>query len=488
GVFSAGIGYLSASVKEAGHKSSLIHVIKPLEKDEFYEKIDENKPDIIAFSAMSHQHDVVKQLASWLKERYSIPTVYGGVHASIDPEGSIQTDGIDMVCIGEGERPIVELLNRMDTGGDLDSIESMWTKRNGKIFRNSVAPLVEDIDEFPFPDREVFDYKKLFDFREKIIYIFATRGCPFNCSYCINHQYKKLYPNYQKYVRHRKPENIIEEIKEVRKKYPELVNIVFLDDAMFVKREWIKEFLPKYRDELGLPFYGNTSIKLLDEELIALSVEAGAKHFSIGIESGNDTIRREVLNRRMSDKEIIEKAALAGKYGLELTSYNIVGIPHEMLENTLETVKLNSIINTEAQHVSILQPYKFTDLYELSKREGYLKEEKISSFFKDSVLELPTITQTEIQFAYKYFMIFVRLYKSAYKMPVNSISRFFEQMIDWFYLNKKLKRFQLFTYPVFFFLVRPVKFAKIYTLKYFPKTGYKVKKALRVLGIIKKMQ
>ncbi len=435
---------------------------------------------------MSHQYDMVKQLASWIKDEYNIPVIYGGVHPSIDPEGSINTPGIDIVCIGEGEKVLVELLNKMDNGDDIKNIDSLWFKEDGKIYRNKVADLVEDIDEFPFPDREVFDFKNLWDFNERVLLAFATRGCPYNCSYCINHQYRKLYPNYKKYVRFRKPEKLIEEIKEVRKKYPELRDVVFLDDSFCVKKSWLKDFLPLYKKEINMPFSTNTSIKLLDEEVISMCFDAGAEDLAVGIESGNYTIRKEVLNRRMSNERIIETINIAKKYGLSITTYNMVGIPHETLENTLETVKLNAKAESNAQHVSILQPYKFTDLYDLSKKEGYLKNEKISSFFKKSVLELPTISKNEIVFAYKYFMIFIRLYKLVYKIPYKKISNILERFLDWLYLNKKLKRLQMILYPLSFFLVRPVKFARITVLKYFPKTGYKVKSFLVGIGLFKR--
>ncbi len=486
GVFSLGLGYLSASVKKAGHIFSLIHIIKPLKKEEFYEKVDYHKPDIIAFSSMSHQYDVVRQYAGWLRDKYNIPVIYGGVHPSIAPEESINTPGIDMICIGEGEKVLVELLNKMENGEDIKNIDSIWIKENGKIYRNKVAILVEDIDEFPFPDREVFDYKNLWDYKERVLTVFSTRGCPFNCSYCINHQYKKLYPNYKKYVRFRKPEKIIEEIKQIKEKYPELNSVIFLDDSFCVKKSWLKEFFPLYKSEIGMPFSAPTSIKLLDEEVIAWAVDAGVKEFGVGIESGNDKIRRTVLRRRMSNERILEVFKIAKKYDLRISSYNMVGIPHETLENTLETVKINAKVDSSAQHVAILQPYKFTDLYDLCKREGYLKDEKISSFFKESVLELPTISKYEIKFAYKYFMIFIRLYELIYKMPFKKISNFLERVLDWFYLNKRLKKFQMMIYPLSFLLVRPVKFARIYTLRYFPKTGYRIKRFLVGLKLMKR--
>ena len=486
GVFSLGLGYLSASVKKAGHMSSLIHIVKPIAKEEFYEKIDYHQPDLIAFSSMSHQYDMVRQLASWLKDEYNIPVIYGGVHPSINSEECINTTGIDMICIGEGEKVLVELLNRMDNGEDIKDIDSIWVKEDGKIYRNKVADLVEDIDEFPIPDREVFDYKNLWDYRERVLIVFATRGCPFNCSYCINHQYRRLYPNYKKYVRFRRPEKIIEEIKLLRDRYPEMRYIIFLDDSFCVKKSWLKDFLPLYKSEIGMPFYANTSINLLDEEVISCCVDAGVKEFAVGIESGNNTIRREVLGRKMSNEKILEIFRIANRYNLRLSSYNMVGIPNETLENTLETVKINAKVDSSAQHVAILQPYKFTDLYDLCKREGYLKDEKISSFFKESVLELPTISKDEIKFAYKYFMIFIRLYELVYKMPFKKISNFLERVLDWFYLNKRLKKFQMMIYPLSFLLVRPVKFARIYTLRYFPKTGYRIKRFLVGLKLMKK--
>jgi len=485
GTMSLGLAYVSSSAREAGHTPSLIHVVSEPDREEILGRIEELQPDVVGFSAMSHHHDTVTRIAGWIRERFDIPVLYGGVHPTIDPEGCINAPEIDMICIGEGERPLIELLDRIDRGEDTTGVHGIWTKSGGEIHRNPVANLVENLDEFPYPDRDLFDFTELWDYKERYILVFATRGCPYKCTYCINHQYRKIYPNYKKYVRFRSPERVVDEIRQVKESYPEMQYVGFLDDAFCIRKDWLREFLPMYKREIGMPFLSNTSIKLLDEEVISMCVDAGAIEFGVGIESGNYDIRADVLKRRMTNEKIIETYALARKYGLKMSTYNMVGIPHETLFNTLETVKLNAQVYTPSQHVAILQPYKYTEIYDLCREEGYLKEEGISSFFRDSVLDLPTITRNEILFAYKYFMIFVKLYKFAYAVPVKKISSILEKLFDWYYLNKSLKKFQLLTYPILFLLVRPVKFARIYTYKYCPNLGYRIKWLFIKLKIIK---
>jgi radical SAM superfamily enzyme YgiQ (UPF0313 family) len=479
GVFAQGIGYLSSSLKHAGHEVSLIHVTKDPERDNYIEILKGEKPGLVAFSLFSHQFGLVKELAGFTKEAGGFPTIAGGVHPTIAPENTLSDDSIDMVCIGEGEEALVELCDKMDRGEDYKDVGSVWVKDNGIIVRNSVRTLNQNLENRPFPDRSIFDFEKLADAKLGMLTVLAGRGCPYNCTYCCNHQYKKLYADSGKYVRFRDPESVIREIKEVKKDYPYLEFVNFLDDTFCLNKNWLRKFLPRYKEEINMPFHGNSHVNVLSEDVVKLLKETGCEHLSIGIESGNEHIRKEVLDRHMSNEQIINAFTLGRKYGINFSSYNMVGVPFEKIENTMETVKLNATVKSYKTHVSIFQPYPHTRLYDICKENNFLNngDSEVSTFFGNSVVALPSISNEQIQFSYKYFNVFLKLYGVAYFMLPGAFSGIMEKVLDKLYLMP-LHRFYLKIYPVVFPLVFPTAFIKRMLLRIAPRLVRRLKKII----------
>jgi radical SAM superfamily enzyme YgiQ (UPF0313 family) len=474
GCYYLGPGYISSYLKKAGHQVSLIHLLHPISRGEFQARVLKEKPDLIAFSFFTHQFLDVKVLISWLKD-LEVPIICGGVHPTVDPESVLSLDEVDMVCIGEGEQTIVELCNKLEGGEDITKIQSLWIKKDDRIVKNPVRPLVEDLDSLPFPDRSIFDYHAILRRTGKLDVI-ATRGCPFECSYCCNHQYKRLYPNARKYVRFRKVSEVIREIKEVNEKYPYCRFVELLDDTSCLNKRWMLEFCKEYK-KLGIAsFRANTRADMLDEELVAAMKDAGCERLMMGIESGNETIREKVLNRRMSNEKIISTFKLCHKYGIETVSYNIVGIPFEGLREILDTIKLNAIIRPTSMHVSILQPYPYTRIYDLCIVRGWLRGKQAKGFFTESVLELPTLSKRDIFFAYRLFMFFVRMYSITYKLP-KPLARAACFMLDQIFLERRLHGMLLTLSPIFDFICHPQREVYRFLYQTFPGPAKKLKKA-----------
>ena len=210
-----------------------------------------------------------------------------------------------------------------------------------------------------------------------------------------------------------------------------------------------------------MPFHGNSHVNVLSEDVVKLLKETGCEHLSIGIESGNEHIRKEVLDRHMSNEQIINAFTLGRKYGINFSSYNMVGVPFEKIENTMETVKLNATVKSYKTHVSIFQPYPHTRLYDICKENNFLNNggSEVSTFFGNSVVALPSISNEQIQFSYKYFNVFLKLYGVAYFMLPGAFSGIMEKVLDKLYLMP-LHRFYLKIYPVVFPLVFPTAFIK----------------------------
>ncbi len=143
-----GIMYLSAAAKAAGHKTDLARI-----SDDLNKKIDEFKPDIVAYSLMTGDQDLYLDLNNSLRRNHQFLSVFGGPHPTFFPE-LINEDGVDIVCRGEGEQAFVELLNKQEKSEDIVQLENFTIKINGRINQNGMRPLA-NLDSLPFPDREI---------------------------------------------------------------------------------------------------------------------------------------------------------------------------------------------------------------------------------------------------------------------------------------------------------------------------------------------
>jgi radical SAM superfamily enzyme YgiQ (UPF0313 family) len=414
-----GIASLSSVLKKKGHETSLIHITQPINKNDFIKRIRIDTPDLIGFSSTSHHALFVKELASWLvEEEVGVPTIFGGVHPTIVPEESIAMAGIDMICRGEGEAALVELCQKMENREDTKDIENLWVKANGTITRNPLRPLLEDLDRLPFSDRSIFDYQNLLDEREGVGVFLASKGCPYNCTYCCNHTLKKIYGSGSKTVRFRSVDSIIEEIKQVLKKYPFIKTINFHDDILFVNRKWSEEFAEKYRRMINLPFICNARADVTNDAVVNLLKEAGCSLVKFGLESGNEEIRSRVLNRHMTNDQIKKAFALCKKAGLMTLSFNIVGIPGETPGAILDTIKLNASIGVNYMQATVFQPYQGTKLGELCREKNYLGSGDLGpSFFSPTVLNLNTVSTSQILMFKEYFRVLKIFYQVLQKLP-----------------------------------------------------------------------
>ncbi len=419
GYFYHGIAYLSAVLKKAGFETNLIQLTKEVSSAEFRERIKALKPDLIGFSATSHMFPLVQKYTAAAKESAPVPIICGGVHATLCPEEALADKNIDMICRGEGELALLELCQKMEKREPIENIENIWVKKNGKICRNRIRPVITDLNFLPFPDREIFDYPNLNLEKRGVATFMPSRGCPFQCSFCCEHTFRKLYPNPQNYIRFRSPQLTIDEIKKTIKKYPSIKFVRFDDDLLFVNKKWIKEFVELYKKEIKLPFSADMRIDMASEELFSLLKEAGAHLFRFGVESGNDYILREVLNKGITTAQIKKAFKIAREKGIKAQAYNMVGVPYEGPKEILDTIKLNAQIEPDISVVSIFYPYRGTRLYETCLEKVFLKEQDLKkipkNYYSYSVLSLPTIRRKQIKFFYRYFHPLKSFYRLLYR-------------------------------------------------------------------------
>jgi radical SAM superfamily enzyme YgiQ (UPF0313 family) len=203
----------------------------------------------------------------------------------------------------------------------------------------------------------------------------------------------------------------VEEMVEAKQSYP-LKRLFINDDIFILDKEWLENFTEPYRQEVGLPFACNVRANLVDEDRARLLKEAGCFMVSFGIESGDAQLRKQILNKNITNEQIYKSAELFRKYGIKMKTFNIVGLPDETVEKALKTVRINAEIKVDYPWCSILQPYPRTELAGIAKSKGLIAEDFSlddleKSFFSGSVLKQANINELiRIQ---KLFFIGVKL-------------------------------------------------------------------------------
>jgi anaerobic magnesium-protoporphyrin IX monomethyl ester cyclase len=418
-----GIMTLIANIKKHGHEADLL--LTNLEKD-LFAAVRRYQPDVIGFSLTSGSESYYLELIRRLRQHVQFISILGGPHPTFFPE-IIDEPEVDIICRGEGDDAIVELLDRLRDGRDYADIANLYVKVNGQVVRNAMRPLVQDLDRLPFPDRASF--LKYYAYRHSSVkHFLSSRGCPYDCTYCFNHMLKQLYREEVgdgKYCRLRSVANVIREIEEVRDNYP-LKIVYFHDDLFIMNKAWLKEFSVAYKERIGLPMICYVRANLVTEEVVQYLKEANCVTIAMGVESGNDAIRRNVLKRQMSDEQIIEAGRLFHKYGISIMTQNMVGLPEETIENAYQTIEINRKIRPAYAWVSIFQPYPRTEMHKYCVEKGYLDPQHVqhASYQVESPINTG-MTKRQFENLHKFFALAIesplvlKLSRSVINLPGN---------------------------------------------------------------------
>ncbi|MBU3934970.1 B12-binding domain-containing radical SAM protein [Patescibacteria group bacterium] len=385
-----GISYLSSCLKKAGHKTELLfdpdggeYEYPILKRFEFfgYKQIDEGiekfKPDLILFSSMTNLFPWVLKYASYIKKKYNLTIGVGGIHPTVAQDYVLSKPFVDFICVGEGEEAIVEVANTFDGKFHFEDIKNISYKKNGQIIKNKLRPLI-DLNKLPFPDKDLFYKFGTFSYR---YYLMTSRGCPFVCSYCVNHQLRQIYKGLGNYIRRRAPKNVIDELIWAKKRY-NFKEVFFYDDIFTMDEKWLQEFV----DELSkLPFKFKykclVSTTCVTEGIAKLLKKSGCIDVDIGVESGSERIRKEIYNKTGTNKQILNATAVLKKYGIRVCTLNIIYAPTETPEDMFETFSLNYQIKPSGAVVTSLYPFPNTKIFERCKEEKLINTNSSEAIF-----------------------------------------------------------------------------------------------------------
>lgn len=424
---------LAAYLKYHGYKAEIL--INP-EKN--IKELKEKNPEFIGISLCSPSVDWAISTAHYIKA--NLPDsliILGGPHPTFFPQVVEQPD-IDIVCIGEGEKPLLQVLKNYDGSiSSLKDVPNMWIKNGNSIIKNNVCSLLteDELSELPFSDRTHYDkYRALRNNPHKKIW--TSRGCPFNCSYCFNHAYKQIYKGHGKIIRQRSVRSVIDELKELKKYGWKTLEII--DDQFLLSKDWVREFCERYKKEIAQPFACISSAKQIEREVVGLLKDAGCRIMYFAIESGVEKIRRDIYNKPVTDNDIYKAADALNFHNMSFVTFNMIGLPDETLEDIYETVRINQNIKATYPVCSILQPYPGTHIAEIIRKQtGKDFGQKFTySYFQSSIINDP-VKRRLFNNAQKLFGYFVKSniqydkFVSLVKDPVLNIDKLYPLIFYW---------------------------------------------------------
>ncbi len=357
-----GLASIGAYLKSQGHEVNLVDMRVCVSWEDAIFRIGEYHPEVIGVSCSCLDYKYVKDLMVLLRSKIeSVITVVGGILPSIDTKEA-STMLADYIITGEGEITFGKLVN------------------NG-IMRHE-SPVVipgerPDLDSLPFADRELFEYSRELCFgmaneTPPIVTMIAGRGCCFGCLYCQPAESAVFGGKF----RMRSPENVIEELKQLREKY-HFNSITWWDDTFTINPKWINRFCDLYERngfKASMLACCRADIICNNKQMIERLASVGMKCFIIGFESGSQRLL-DFISKGTTVDQNFQAAKICRKYGIEIMGTFMMGLPTETQDESLDTARMLREINPEYPMVFYFTPIPGTKLYEYCKENRLILRE-----------------------------------------------------------------------------------------------------------------
>lgn len=327
-------------------------------------------PSVVGITAKSQNFASACNIARIAKSvDQSSLVVFGGPHATLIKRELLKNSTIDIGVFGEGEETLVEILDAFEGREPLSTVKGIVYRDGDKAVETQPRELIPDLDSLPYPvsiaRKCLIDYDKYP--AQAFKYVFAVRGCPFDCAFCGSRY------TWTRRVRYRSVDNVIEEIQEIQKLGVDYLH--FDDDTWGVKKSYIRDLCSAIKKHCpGLSWSCEIHVKFADDETIALMKSAGCRRIQIGVESGNNEMLK-LIKKGITIEEAVAAAKIIKKHKICLSTFFIVGFPQETEESLRDTISAMTSIPTDMVIYSIFTPYFGTELFEYCKQNGTVSED-----------------------------------------------------------------------------------------------------------------
>ena len=382
-------------------------------------------PDCLAFSVLSDEYLIAARIVEIARNiDPEIPIIWGNKFTTLNPHKTLKDFDIDYACIGEGITAFPELIRVLEENADPKKIKNIWMKDGNSIIKNELNPIHLNLDSLPYLDWEMFDKRHFYKPYDGKVYIGGDHminwGCPNSCTYCINQYYREMYLEQNLLIRMRRYsiDRIVDELSYLKNRFS-LEFFKFHDEDFLLKpMPYLRELSEQYKIKVNLPFVIMTNSKFVTEEKVKLLKEMNCVSVSIGIETGDEKIRKKLLKRIDTREEIINAFKLFRKYYIRTSSFNMFGIPFETRETYWKTVDINRDANVQYPNTTFFYPFEGTKLREIAIKEGFFNpdgNDKDTLFQHDKpALHFKNLSENDLIAMRTAFNLYVKLPKFYY--------------------------------------------------------------------------
>ena len=334
-----GFQYLASVLKQIGVDSIILdQTITPFTVEELLGKVNETSSDIVGFYTAATLEDKVKSFLSELRNKIGVPIIVGGP-GSTSAKEYLQA-GCDIVCNGEGESTMLEIVDYYNGVKKLNDIKGISYMESGRLTENPPQDLIQDLDSIPFPQRNSIPIKfyhdyYIFTMKKPYVTMIASRGCPMNCTFCSSHHV------WRKKYRVRSVENVLEEIDYLKNTFG-IKYIAFVDDIFGFDDAWLRKLckglIQRSYDIRWMCILHPFSFRKSREELLELLRESGCDTLSFGLQSANPGILKNIKRYPEEPAELESTIKLAKKKGFLTFVSFIFGLPGETRDTIRDTI------------------------------------------------------------------------------------------------------------------------------------------------------
>lgn len=378
-VIPLGISYIATTIKQSGHDVSMVPFIEGMSYENFIQNIEVNI-DLFCISVTSYDCWLLTQkLLPKLKFNYpSTKIIAGGIYVTLSPKEVIQDKNIDAVCIGDGEKAIINYIDALKNNELNKKIDNLFIKQqDSSVLECDNSYFIDDLDSLPLIDRHMWD-KWTFDTTQHKVLV--ERGCPYRCVYCANNKLGQVSKG--KYLRYRSINSIIEEFEYIIREYPQTNSFMLYaeniasDTIQFLKLcKALKEFNEKSVNKINYTIILNvTKYFIKNREVFDAIKSANIKWVMFGFETASKEIRKKLNRPEYDNKDILKFCRQMQKRNIHITIYAMYCYPYETRKSYNETVKWLRFFKPDSIGWFWMEPQKNTELYNrffVRKDENY---------------------------------------------------------------------------------------------------------------------
>ena len=364
--------YIAAIVEQMGHEVIVIDCDAEEKHMQRIRNVCESlHPDVVGFYAFTWNYRGAAQLAAFVRSICpKVKTIIGGPNATSFPEESLRSGEFDIAVMGEGEETVKELLDALKDGRSLHGVAGIAFKEGERVVKTTPREFIIDLDSIPFPGRHFVPmgrYVDVFTRARRFATMIATRGCPFQCTFCNRNA------RLGRVLRARSPDNVVAEMKKLRNDYA-VREVMFFDDNFILDKSWAYDFCRAIEDAgLDMLWEIRTRVDTVDEEILKALKSAGCYRIRFGFEAGDNQILKN-MKKGITVEQSLECARLCHKIGIEMFGYFILGAPGETEATMEKTVNLAITIEPRFALFSKFVPYPCTEAFDWAVANGYIEK------------------------------------------------------------------------------------------------------------------